>query len=221
MNILGIEISFIYFYFVLLLAYKMGKHLEYSRKFAHIMIGNWYFIAICLFDQLIYALIVPLFFAGYGMYSICRKKDNIVTGLLRRKNQSAVGIIIFPISLIIMLSLSFVCFGSFIPGGIGIAALTYGDSMAAIIGIKFPILPFRIWKKTKTLSGTFAMFFFSVVSICLYRMILGNYFLFSFPFNFCIILGIVASLVEIITILGLDNLTIPLAVFMTYMLLGK
>lgn len=159
MNILGIAISFIYFYFVLLLAYKMGKHLEYSRKFAHIMIGNWYFIAICLFDQLIYALIVPLFLGGYGMYSICRKKDNIVTGLLRRKNQSAVGIIIFPISLIIMLSLSFVCFGSFIPGGIGIAALTYGDSMAAIIGIKFPILPFRIWKKTKTLSGTFAMFF--------------------------------------------------------------
>lgn len=76
-------------------------------------------------------------------------------------------------------------------------------------------------EKDKNIVWNLCNVFLSVVSICLYRMILGNYFLFSFPFNFCIILGIVASLVEIITILGLDNLTIPLAVFMTYMLLGK
>lgn len=219
MNIIGMAISFIYFYIVLLSAYKMGKQLEYSRKFAHIMIGNWYFIAIFLFDKLTYASVVPLIFVGYGIYSIYKKKDNFVTGLLRKHNQSAIGIIIFPISLVIILSLSFLYFGSFIPGGIGIAALTYGDSMAALIGIKFPILPFKIGKRTKTLSGCLAMLFFSVVAIYVYKLFLGDYLPFNFPFKFCILLGIVAFLVEIITIFGLDNLTIPLAVFMTYVLL--
>lgn len=222
MEVIAIIASFFYFFVILYVAQKIGKNLELSRKFAHIMIGNWYVIAILLFRTLIHSLIVPAFFAFLSIYSICFKgKANIITSLLRKEQGSGLGIILFPISLMIILTISFINYNSFVPGGIGVMALTYGDSAAALIGKKFPILSFSIGKRKKTLSGCMAMFFFSMISILAFGRLFYLYLPVKITFLPLLFFSITAVIVEMITPFGIDNLSIPVSIFIVYMLLPR
>ncbi len=216
LNITGIIISFTYFCTILLASYKIRHWHEYSRKLAHIMIGNWYLLCFLLFDELIYALITPAVFVIYGTYSIYSKKENFITTLLRDNNTSSLGIILFPISLMIILTASAYCFGSFIHGGIAIMPLTYGDSMAALIGKNFPILSFKIGSNKKSLSGCLSMLIFSIVAIYIYNAVFGKCYLLDVPFYLIIILGAVATLTEFVTPSDYDNVSVPLVVFTVF-----
>ena len=221
MDIYGVIVSFLYFYLVLITAQKIGKNVEISRKYAHIMIGNWYIIAILVFRKLVPSLIVPTFFAVYGADSIYfRKNEDFITSLLRKGNGSGIGIVLFPISLIIMLISSFLYYHSFVPGGIGVMALTYGDSMAALIGETLPIFCFTINNKKKSLFGCTAMTIFSMISIFLYEQLFYSRLPYEISFPALIVIGGVAGIIELITPSGFDNLSIPVAIFACYILLG-
>jgi len=216
LNITGIIISFTYFCTVLFASYKIRHWHEFSRKFAHIMIGNWYLMCFLLLDNLIYALITPAVFVIYGTYSIYNKKENYITSLLRDGDTSSFGIILFPISLMIILTASTYCFGSFIHGGIAVMALTYGDSMAALVGKNCPIISFKIGSNKKSISGCLSMFIFSTVSIYIYKSVFYKHYLPDIPFHSIIFLGAMAALTELVTPSNYDNISVPLVVFTVF-----
>ena len=61
MNIIGIVVSYVFVAIVILLAKfftRWGQ--EASRKFTHIMLCNWWFIAMFFFTNAFCACIVPL-----------------------------------------------------------------------------------------------------------------------------------------------------------------
>ena len=63
MNFLGILVSYVYIAFIIVFAKifeKKGK--EISRKFIHIMLGNWWFIAMFFFTNVWFAIFVPATF---------------------------------------------------------------------------------------------------------------------------------------------------------------
>ena len=94
-NLLGIVLSYIFIVAIIILAKffeKFGE--ETSRKFIHIMLANWYFIAMYFFTNWICACIVPLSFI-------------IINYISYKKNLALVSGISL-LSLIRLISLSFI-----------------------------------------------------------------------------------------------------------------
>ena len=59
-NLWGIIISYVFIFLIILgakLFEKLGK--EASRKFIHIMLGNWWIVAMIFFNNVIWAAFVP------------------------------------------------------------------------------------------------------------------------------------------------------------------
>ena len=65
-NLLGLLISYGYVFGILLMGEGIRKlwqlSPEFTRKFVHIGVGNWYILALLLFTSKVYALIPPLTF---------------------------------------------------------------------------------------------------------------------------------------------------------------
>lgn len=170
---------------------------ETVRKFIHITVSNWVFILIYGFDTLSYAITGPILFimintafvySGMGCYLGMgdRKRDN--------------GLIYFPITLLVLT----LCFyrGIITSRAVitGVLAMGYGDGLAALIGSKLGKHKYSVFGATKSYEGS-AVMILTVFVICL---LLG----YSLPA--CLIIAVVSALLESVTPLGLDNLTVPI-----------
>ena len=69
---------------------------EFSRKFIHIGVSNWWFILITYFDSLPYALIGPLFFIVVNTIVVY---TNLATTLGISEERRNMGLIYYPITL--------------------------------------------------------------------------------------------------------------------------
>ena len=221
-NILGVILSFIYFFGLLLLSQKINVFsLEGKRKFVHIMLGNWWLIVIILINNAFFASIVPVSFIFINYFSLKRnKKGGLLSELERKEGPKSYGIVLYPISMEITVLLSFLFFKDIRVGGLGLIALSYGDGVAALIGKKFEILPMTIWGNKKTISGTLAMFVTTSIIIIFYLLSMHL----CTDNLLCVFIGLglafVSSITEMISPFGIDDLTVPLSVFFVYYLLA-
>ena len=104
MNWLGIIISYLYIGIIIAgakLFEKRGE--EASRKFIHIMLGNWWFIAMYFFTNVWFAIFVPITFVIINYVSY--KQDLIK--VMERKNQDGLGTVYYAVSLFILAIVSF------------------------------------------------------------------------------------------------------------------
>ena len=63
MNVLGIIVSYVYIGIIVISAKVFNKKgTEFSRKFIHIMLGNWWLIAMYFFTNVWAAMFVPITF---------------------------------------------------------------------------------------------------------------------------------------------------------------
>lgn len=219
-NIIGILVSFAYFFGLLFLSiFIQKKNAELARKFVHIMLGNWWFILLKFFDSMIFALIVPASFIFINFFSM-KKSGNVLSNLEQERKEKSYGIVLYPISLVLLIVISYALLKNPFAGGIGVMALAYGDGFAALVGNKLKFKPFCVFRNTKTVSGSLAMFFATFISILIYHVILSRFY---FPNTLIVILAIsiITTLVEAITPYGLDNLTIPVLAIFTYFVLMK
>ena len=85
MNLLGIVVSYIYIFFIILsakLIEKKGK--EVTRKYIHIMLANWWLIAMFFFDQVWYACFVP---ATFVIINYISYKKNLISIMERSEEE--------------------------------------------------------------------------------------------------------------------------------------
>lgn len=205
-------ISFFYWIMIIVIAPKIFKNnLEFNRKFVHIMIANWWFMAIAFFDTFIYASVVPLAFVFINSYATFGKSKRFVAGLKRDKMDFSLGLICYPLGYLIALYLAYNYCGYY--AGIGIMALGYGDGFAAIIGKRFDFKPYYIWGSKKTISGTVGMFLCTLISVFMYCAIFNI----EPIINIALISALVGSVVEAVAVKGTDNVLIPLIVSLTYL----
>jgi phytol kinase len=91
---------------------------------------------------------------------------------------------------------------------IGILVMAWGDGMAAVIGQNWGKHPYQLFGNKKSWEGSLAMALFSFVVtsliLCLTEGNMGTNLLIS------LIVAIFATILETISKLGIDNLTIPL-----------
>lgn len=204
-NIIGIVLSYVFIAIIIVAAKffeKAGK--EASRKFIHIMLSNWWFLAMYFFDNVIWASIVPLSFVIINYISY--KKDLIKVMERDAKEKDGLGTVYYALSLFLI---SIFTFGIIKRPEIGLCSILimgYGDGLAAIIGRSIKSMPYKIGKTKKTIAGSATMLFISffIVAIFLCSIQSPLWLLKS------ILLAVSVTILEAVSIKGTDNITVPI-----------
>ena len=210
-NLFGLIVSFVFIFIVIASAKlfeKAGK--EASRKYIHIVLSNWWIIAMVFFDSPYWAMILPIVFVfiNYASY-----KFNIIKSMERDESEKdGLGTVYYALTLLILSVLLFgplknykTVWGPTI-GLAGVAVMGYSDALAAIVGRSVKSPSFKISTTTKTLAGSLTMCAttFIIVSGFLAYCLIPNWFFKA------ILIAVVDTIIEAISIKGTDNLTVPL-----------
>ena len=219
-EIFGLILSYVYAFGLLFIVEGIGKKMSWSqnitRKIIHIGAGLWVWGIIALFDRwtigiIPFATFIILNYIFYKKQSFSQMDDE----------KSTPGTVYFAISITIL----FLLFWR--PAALidrvqiaiaGVMVMTLGDAFAAIIGQKWGRGEYRFSGAKRTLSGSAAMFIFSLIGIfCSLYFIPGttlspNSVVLSLQTTllYSIIAALTATIAEGLSPAGTDNLTVPL-----------
>ena len=165
---------------------------EVARKFVHIGVSNWFFIYSSFFTLWYYPVAGLLFFAVVNYFI------EIKTGTRR-----SWGTVYFPLSIVMMIAMKELGFGTVSSVGCGLLGMGYADGLASLFGMKFgkTKMPFS---KKKSVFGSLVVFIVSCIVVLIFTDI-------SIP---CVLLiGFASMLAEAYTPMGLDNFSVPLVIY--------
>jgi len=216
-----------YFYIILVIYFSGRIKSSISRKFLHIMIGNFVFIIPFFtfnefplnFPFLVAAPFVAITFLA-SPYSPIKSLTLKMHGLTAiTEGGHHLGLFLYAVSYTILAGL-FASQPYLI--AVGILPMAYGDAAAALIGKKFGNHQYCVFAK-KSFEGSAAMFIVTV--ICL---LASGFFFIVFSqipavniFKISIAAAVISVIAEAITPKGFDNITIPLlSVFIALFLFG-
>ena len=210
MNIFLIGISFVYIFTVIVLSMVLfnKNQGELSRKFIHIMVGNWVFISM-FYTDVRAAIFVPAIFVIINTLS---RKYNLISSMERQDDSW--GTVYYSISLCLTVAIRFATGWEMFPI-IGILIMAYGDGLAALVGAKFGKKKPYYFAPNKTLEGSITVFvvatLVTLITILnlgepeqIIRVGIGIIILISI-FN-----GFLSAFIEAAGIKGSDNLTLPM-----------
>jgi dolichol kinase len=99
-----------------------------------------------------------------------------------------------------------------------ILILTVADPLAGILGKRLNYKPLTIWGQTKTIGGSIAFFVAAILvsfgfsEIIIYLNLEYRFVFPKIPYSAILLIALVATLAELLSTKGWDNLTIPLSV---------
>ena len=217
-NWIGLAVSFVYIALVIVCAKlfeKKGK--EASRKFIHIMLGNWWVIAMIFFDNVWFASFGPAVFVIINYLSY--KKDLIK--VMEREQQDGFGTVYYALSLLILAILSFGIYKNPVLGLVPTLVMAYGDGFAAIIGKKLKSKRYKLSDTKKSFAGSLIMFLIALILI-------GGYLFYTNTEVFwtsahwpliSIMIAFIVTAVEAFSGKGWDNITVPLSTVLLLILI--
>ena len=211
-------IIFVTIFFVLGIAETIrnytGRPPESTRKFVHIFIGLIICFCPILFKVNIQIILLSSLFIVINTYLLLSEKFKSMNATSRK----SYGTIYFPLS---VLMLSFFWWDKPISFILAILVLTLADPIAAIFGAR-QRHTFTPWIDKKSVRGTSAMLGSSFLIILLgtdiFSKLYGSNFFIPLPilFGLGIFTAISATLSELISYRGSDNLSIPIITFISY-----
>jgi phytol kinase len=214
-NVWGLVLSYMLIFVVIGISTVMQNKKfigeEGARKLIHIGVSNWWILAMFFFkgEHAIWFAIVPP--ATFILLNYLSYRLNLLSAM-ERGGKGNLGTVYFPISLLILVILTFGVINQPMIGAVGILVMGYGDGLAAIIGNKYGKHKLIF---NKSIEGSITMFIASLVVTITILLIFGV------PNPYLIALGVamIATLVELLTPKGLDNLSVPLITSLTLYLL--
>ena len=210
-NVLGVIYSYILVILGIIIGFIISHHKrvhpEIVRKFIHIFVSNWWYIYAYYFTDLVCSVVVPITFIIANAAATFLNLTNYF-GLVERKRNY--GLIYFPVSLTILSILYNYHVLEKFAIGIGILAMGYGDGFAAVIGIYHGKHKIKFTNNRKSYEGSILMFlttFAISIAFVLHYGVCND--------TFKIIIGSIfvsatATFVEMITTMGLDNISVPI-----------
>lgn len=211
MNIyLSLLVSLLYFIAVFYVALKLKtKHTEYPRIFIHIMTANWYLIAQYFIADKLISLSIP---ALLYLFHIINNNTVLLPKIYSASENSRYGFLYTSLAMILLIYFTFDNQSSRLIAGVGILSLGYGDGLASYIGMKYGKHHFTIFKGSKSIEGSLAMFFSVILVLTLYLNVLNGISAFTVIFA----VAFLSTLTEAISPYGLDNLFIPILASLLY-----
>ena len=211
-NWIGILVSYIFIFLMIIdgkLFEKVGK--EASRKFIHIMLGNWWLIAMYFFNNVWFAAFVPLTFVIINYISY--KKDIIKVMEREENKKDGLGTVYYACSLLILVIITFGVLNKPILGLVPIFVMAFGDGLAAIFGKLIKSKKYKVYDTEKSIAGSLTMFIVSFIIISIYLIYINN----PFWYLKAIIISLIITVLEAISIKGTDNITVPIATLIMLM----
>ncbi len=195
---------------------------DYTRKLVHIGAGMWVWGELALFDNW-WAAIIP--FATFILLNYASYRVQLVKSV---ETGEGAGTVYFAISVALLtflwqpsLDLTYAAVG-------GVMAMTWGDAAAALVGRAIGRHPYYIYRPgvggLRSLEGSLAMFAFSFLSIAATLLIFAADFSSNTlltVFGIALLAAICATIIEAVTPLGLDNLSVPLLTAALLAMLGE
>ena len=211
-DIIGLILVYGYVAILLILSEKvLNKYPTFSRKFLHVMVGNVLFILPLFTSQFVMTFLAaaPFIVLTFFMsqYSPIKLEDKISS------SGHGFGLVYYAIS---WTTLAFLFFDQPWIIAVGIAAMSYGDGMAALIGEKYGKHKYNIFGDKKSFEGSIAMF---LVLIATLGVVLTYYHVSIASLLIIPIVALVATIFEGVTPKGLDNITACFSAVGAYLLL--
>lgn len=211
-NIIGMGVS-IGFVFIVIIVSEILKRtvnlgIEATRKFIHIGVSHWWIIAMIFIPDMKYAAVPPLLFIVLNYISY---KRSLFGSMERKEGAGDLGTVYFPISLLLLVLLTWEG-GLFREdfkylGAIGILIMGYGDGFAGLIGKRLGKNKFQFLGNKKSIEGSLTMFVFSFMVTFIVMIWVNGFSLMNIYIT--LIVATLATLIEALTPLGLDNLAVP------------
>jgi phytol kinase len=211
-DIIGLLLVYGYVVILLIISEKvLKKYPTFSRKFLHIMVGNVLFMLPLFNSRFVMTFLVaaPFIVLTFLMspYSPIKLHDRISS------SGHGFGLVYYSISWTV---LAFFFFDQPWIIAVGIAAMSYGDGMAALMGEKFGKHKFKIFGDKKSFEGSISMFLVLIVTLW---VVLFFYNVSIASFAIIPMVALVATVFEGITPKGLDNITACFSAVAAYLFL--
>jgi phytol kinase len=214
-DIVGVAAVYIYVVVLIVFTEKVfsKKYPVQSRKFLHIMTGNIAFI-LPLFET---REIMAFLAAGpFILFTFLMSPYSPIKSMRGKTSEAGhgLGLVYYAITWTV---LAYVFFDHREIIAMGILAMSYGDGLASLIGIKYGERKYTVFKDTKSYVGSVAMF------VCTFLLLIIALLFYTVPVTgrvvaYLLCMAGVATVVEGITPLGLDNLSVPFVVALMYWL---
>jgi phytol kinase len=201
----GLAVAYVYIFGAMGVVGALCRWRGYSPRFAsriaHIAVGMWIVGTVLLFQSRFIAVLPLLSLALFNFIIIylCRHD---VPGAQER---NSLGLVYLPLSLTFMTLVLWEQPGLLVAS---LMPLTWGDTLAAIMGHHYGQYHYQVWGHDRTLEGSLSMFIFSLISLFLALLIFS-------PLGFwpsllyAFITAVVATGVEAASLWGMDNLFLP------------
>ena len=214
-----VGIAFVYIYVILLLIFTekilSKKYPKTSRKILHIMTGNIAFI-LPIFQTR--EMMVFLAAGPFILFTFLMSPYSPIKSVRGKTSEAGhgLGLVYYAIAWAV---LAYLFFDTKEVIAIGILAMSYGDGLASLIGIKFGKKKYQIFEDVKSYVGSYAMFTFTFIMMIIALLFYGKLSLnYETLFLLLCIAGI-SAIVEGVTPRGLDNLSVPFVAAILYFLL--
>ena len=207
--LIGIYIVFIFLISKLFKSFYPNNQ-ELLRKIIHIGMGP--LIPLAKFLEI--EQNAAQYFAGGMSFLIVINYIYKLFPIIEDIDRKSFGTFFYCFSLFILIS----CFWDRDPLALtaGFFIMTFGDGLAGLIGKNFKSKSWTIFKQKKSIFGTTTMFFISFLVV----LILGYKNNFDFKYYYFGI-ALLATLLEQISIIGIDNFSVPIITSTVFHLLIK
>jgi len=181
-----------------------------TRKVIHIALANWWLIAVAMFDDPWAASVGPAC-SLLGAVAVPRLRlfpaDEGAAGTFDR------GTLCYSLAFLVLVNLSWRGLMPLRAATTGALVMGWGDGLAGLVGMRFGSGGILVWGRRKSALGTAAMFLASFAACFIITAVRGGRDSALFPSALISLsTAAVATALELVTPLGLDNLTIPLGV---------
>jgi phytol kinase len=218
MDVLGIVASYVFVLSVLAVSAGLVRRNVMTalsaRKVIHIGVSHWWLLAMATIDDPWVASVGPFTFIFINALAL---RFRFLPAMDRDADARNLGTVYFPFSLLVLVNL---CWRHVVPVWVGATAvlvLGWGDGLAALVGGRSRGPGLQIWGGRKTLAGSAAMLGASFVVVLVLTLVFNPRFpTMTAAAGVAAVVAAGVTLVEAVTPLGIDNLTIPIACVALY-----
>ncbi|MBE9078858.1 phosphatidate cytidylyltransferase [Romeria aff. gracilis LEGE 07310] len=184
-------------------ARRLGTDTELTRKIVHIGAGHVILIAWWLAIPAAIGIVASVLFSGIALLSY---RLPILPGV-NSVGRKSLGTFFYAASMGLLMAW-FWPLGQPQYAALGILIMTWGDGLAALVGQRYGQHLYQIWGEKKSWEGSLTM---AAVSFAVGAAVLFNTQGASWQtWGVAVAVAIAATLLEAISKLGIDNLTVPL-----------
>jgi phytol kinase len=210
-----VGLAAVYLYVIVLIVFTekvfSKRYPVQSRKFLHIMVGNIAFILPLFQTREIMAFVAA---GPFILFTFLMSPYSPIKSMRGKTSEAGhgLGLVYYAITWTV---LAYVFFGHREIIAMGILAMSYGDGLASLLGIRYGVRKYSVFHDTKSYVGSFAMF------LCTFLLLVVALLFYSIPLTgrvgvYLLCMAGVAAVVEGITPFGLDNLSVPFVVALMY-----